>query len=133
MLRALPLAIVCALAAAPGAFAFPSTGRQSLLVTPVEHEHAAIGAAGTPRGCRAEDPDKPMCTRHTADQWQAILQKQLNDFYLPESYYQTYWTVRVLKNPNSANGWWPARHTISELSAKDTNLFVSDPALARDA
>ena len=65
-----------------------------------------------------------------------MLLRELNAFYLAESYGQTYWSVRVLANPKTANGWWRAPHTVAQYTATDAaaiDASVVDYAIAGPA
>jgi alpha-galactosidase-like protein len=52
--------------------------------------------------------------RNTARQWQSILNQRVNQRYGAASYGRVHWTFRVVANPGSPDGWWPAPHTIPE-------------------
>lgn len=128
--------VALALAGSPAVAASPF-GTQKLLVVLVEHEHD---------GCPT-DSKIAQCPRYTADQWQVILQRDLNAWYAAETYGQTSFQVHVLVDPDTANGWWPAPHTQAEYVAnvaqthdpfgpvgsvgRDTGEVIVGQALAR--
>jgi len=117
-----------------GASAFTPRGTQNLLVIPMEREHGSMGQdkpAGP--GCAPDDSGVPTCTRHTAAEWQGLISTELNRFYIQQSYGQTTWNVRVVANPKTANGWWPAPHTNAEYAEPDNNNFTSEVSPGRDA
>lgn len=124
-LAALAAAVLAVAVAAP-AQAFSPTGPQPLLVVPMEHAHSSSP-------CPADSTGMPTCPRYTAAQWQTILQRELNRWYGTESYGRTSWQVRVLADPNTANGWWPAPHTGAQYGAMGNNNFWSQIAIVRDA
>lgn len=103
------------------AMAFSPYGPQELLVVPLERQHAFCVPTAVDTGC----------PRHTAAQWQAILQSDLNSWFGTETFGQTSWNVRVLADPNTSDGWWPAPHNETQYSGQDG--FSGQPAPARDA
>src|SRR5262245_6960570 len=125
-LAALAAALVCAGPAA----AFPTTGTQSLLVVPVEYAHT---------GCPPNGVAAPTCPRRTAAQLQTILQAALGAYYgNPATGSRVTWRVRVLANPDTANGWWPAPSSMAGLAGRATalanwNAYTPKGSPVRDA
>ena len=125
------LAALVLLAAFPDpAAAFPTTGVQKLLVVPVEYAHS---------GCPPDIDAKPTCPRNTAAQLQTILQNGLTAYYgNPATGSKTTWQVKVLINPDTSNGWWPAPSTVEQLEArakadKNWNAYNPQGSPMRDA
>lgn len=104
--------------------AYPTTGQQRLIVIPLEvNPHAP-------------EPDCQVmnalgCPRHTAAEWQQLLDTSLNGFYGASTWNQVSWNVRVITNPDQANGWWPSPHTNDEyakfLSQDGASFFSTSP------
>ncbi len=123
--------LVCAalLASAPAAGAYPTTGVQRLLVVPVEYAHGACPTS-----------TDPGCPRNTAAQLGTIIQNGLTAYYgNPATGSRTTWQVRVLANPDTPNGWWPAPSTVAQLeerakaAGKNWNAFTPFGSPVRDA
>lgn len=120
---------VAALAASPAVSAFPTTGVQKLLVIPVEYAHGACPTS-----------TEPSCPRNSAAQLGSVLQGGLTAYYANAATgSRTTWQVRVLVNPDSANGWWPAPSTVAQLeqrataAGKNWNAFTPYGSPVRDA
>ena len=117
------------LTAAPAA-AFPTTGVQKLVVIPVEYAHT---------GCPPDTDKKATCPRNTAAALQTILQNGLTAYYgNPATGSKTTFQVKVLVNPSTVNGWWPAPSTIEQFDArakadKNWDAFRSQGSPMRDA
>jgi hypothetical protein len=128
-----PLAALVAVAAvsAGPAGAFPTIGTQPLLVVPVEYAHS---------GCPPGADGTPTCPRNTAAELQAILQNALTAYYgNPATGSLVSWRVRVLADPDTANGWWPAPSTVQGLAARanargmNWNAYTAKGSPVRDA
>ena len=60
--------------------------------------------------------------RHTAKKYETILNQLVNDYYLKNSYDQIKFNFLVLVNPNRADGWWDAPHSIQDYNlGEDAN------------
>jgi M6 family metalloprotease-like protein len=109
-----PLAVVLAAAALilpAQAAAFSPFGTQQLLVIPLSHEHPGPGPPGCPK---ADATQGPICPPYTPSDLQTMLQNGLDAWYSTETYNQTNWQVRVLADPATSDGWWPAPHTLAQ-------------------
>jgi len=116
---------------APGpAAAFPTTGVQKLVIIPMEYAHT---------GCPPDVNATPTCPRNTAAQLQTLLQNGLIAYYgNPATGSKTTFQVKVLVNPNTSNGWWPAPSTPEQFTArakadKNWNAFTPQGSPVRDA
>ncbi len=129
-MRKVVLTVLATLAVtAPSAAAFPSTGPQRLLIIPVEYAHT---------GCPADEVGRPTCPRNTAAQLQALVNQTLNPYYDgPATGHKVTWAVRVLANPATTDGWWPAPSTTAQLetaaSQPGANNFTTSPSAVGDA
>jgi M6 family metalloprotease-like protein len=52
--------------------------------------------------------------RHSASEYEPILNQLINDYYQKATYGQVYFSFHVLVNPNSNNGWWEAPGAVWE-------------------
>lgn len=109
----------------PPAQAASAFGEQRLLVVLIEHAHNGCPIpSGTPSNVA-------QCPRNSAAQWQTIFQRDLDSWFRAETYGQTSFRVRVLVNPDSANGWWPAPRSRAEYAQHDA--FTQVGSVGRDA
>jgi hypothetical protein len=121
-------AMVVAFATTPTAWAFSPFGPQPVLVIPLAHEHP-----GPPNCPAAAATQGPICPPYSPSDLQTMLQNGLDAWYPTETYGQTSWQVRVLGDPSTSDGWWPAPHTLTEYGATGNNNFTSAVAQVRDA
>jgi len=67
---------------------------------------------GTPNftSCGWLTPTDPAPPRHTATEWQNVLDQQVTPYFITESTNALKWQFKVVANPKpGTNGWWPAQ------------------------
>ncbi len=66
--------------------------------------------------------------RHTATEYEAILDARLNKYFQQVTYGQVHFNFHVLVNPDSSDGWWDAPHALWEFN-KGTATYMGDAVL----
>jgi len=85
----------------------------------------------------ADDLAKIKTPRHSAQDYQAILDQGINSYYQKATYGQVYFNFIVLVNPNSPDGWWDAPHALWEYvkqmaNTKGDGVLLASRALGSD-
>ncbi len=68
--------------------------------------------------------DAILTPRHTATQYENILNFRISAFYDEVTYNKVHLTFDAIVNPDSADGWFDAPHSLYEYNQKTANIFV---------
>jgi M6 family metalloprotease-like protein len=94
---------------------------KKVLVIPFVHQNPPCPDDPGPVACEWLVTGAPGPPRHTPAQWQAILNQQVNDYYLKATGGKTSFQFEVVANPNNGGGWFTALHNINEYVANGSN------------
>lgn len=94
-----------------------------VLVIPIRHQNPPCP---TDPGCEWIQAGPPGTPRNSASEWEAILNNDVNAYYLRASYSQTSFSFLVAKDATSSDGWFTAPHNIEEYIAEGNDFFAQD-------
>ena len=113
-----------------GEFPKPIGLNQKVLVVLLKHQPPHCPGAGACWTAAQLADIKPP--RHTAAQYETILNQAVNAYYLQATYGKTSFDFDVLVNPDSSDGWWDAPSSVQQYIAGQ-NAFVGNPGFVKDA
>jgi hypothetical protein len=109
-------------------FSASPLGPQKVLVLPIEFP---VGDAcpnkneTCPAGLQAFYSANIAPPRHTAQEWEQLLNSVTSTWWQQTTYGQTSFEFTVLSNPQSADGWWPPPHSFQDYSRNNGNWYQS--------
>jgi hypothetical protein len=109
-------------ATADNVFSVATTGVQRVLVIPVEFPGPpADPCPDKTTNCPVDLTKFPLFgpPRHSAAEWESLLNNYATSYWQRTSYDQLDYQFTVLSNPASADGWWPAPHTLQQYARND--------------
>jgi hypothetical protein len=125
--------MICALAiSSESAFSdqpFTSSplGVQRVLVIPVEFpvgNPCPNANENCPKGLTTWYPQQVGPPRHTPAEWANLLNSIAGKWWQQTSYDQSKFEFTVLSDPQTADGWWPAPHSIQDYARNNGNWYL---------